>query len=84
MGCNESRDADVVSEPSGDSGSSVRRDELSDTPLKPTEGLDTTATPGEAADEDEGITMEEVLIRCNNILYIRAVPDGAKATFTPW
>ena len=39
---------------------------------------------GEAADEDEGITMEEVLIRCNNILYIRAVPDGAKATFTPW
>lgn len=33
--------------------------------------------PGEDADEAP-VVMEEVLLRCNNVLYIREVPDGAE------
>ena len=37
---------------------------------------------GEKADEDPTV-MPEVLLRCNNVLYIREVPEGAAPTLAP-
>jgi small nuclear ribonucleoprotein F len=38
---------------------------------------------GDAADNDQATVMPEVLLRCNNVLYIREVPEGAEATIAP-
>ena len=41
--------------------------------------------PNAGGDDEEGVSvLGEVLIRCNNILHIRGVPDGQKPTFVPW
>jgi small nuclear ribonucleoprotein F len=39
-------------------------------------------TRGDTAD-DEPTVMDEVLLRCNNVLYIREIPAGSDVTYSP-
>jgi small nuclear ribonucleoprotein F len=39
-------------------------------------------TRGDAADE-EATVMAEVLLRCNNVLYVREIAPGSEVTYSP-
>ena len=39
-------------------------------------------TRGDDGDDDATV-MSEVLLRCNNVLYIREIPTGANVTYSP-
>jgi small nuclear ribonucleoprotein F len=38
---------------------------------------------GGADDEEELAEMQDVLIRCNNVMYVREVPEGSDAQLVP-